>query len=74
MNVAVNCEIGCALATVWTRAPFSRAANVVWMLEILARNPMVFTDYAARLAARPALQRAEARNAAIAAEHGLPQG
>lgn len=30
-----------------------------------------FTAYAERLAARPALQRAEARNAAIAAEHGL---
>lgn len=33
-----------------------------------------FAGYAARLAARPALQRAEARNAAIAAEHGLPLG
>ncbi len=31
----------------------------------------VFTAYAERLAARPALQRAEARNAAIRAEHGL---
>lgn len=30
-----------------------------------------FTGYAARLAARPALQRAEARNAKVAAEHGL---
>ncbi len=30
-----------------------------------------FTAYADRLAARPALQRTEARNAAIAAEHGL---
>jgi glutathione S-transferase len=40
------------------------------MLEASA----AFTDYTARLAARPALQRAEARNAAIAAEHGLHRG
>jgi hypothetical protein len=31
----------------------------------------VFTAYAERLASRPALQRADARNAAITAEHGL---
>ncbi len=33
-----------------------------------------FTAYAERLAARPALQRAEARNAAIRAERGLDKG
>jgi glutathione S-transferase len=33
-----------------------------------------FTAYAERLGARPALQRAEARNAAIAKEHGLNRG
>jgi glutathione S-transferase len=33
-----------------------------------------FLAYAERLAARPALKRAEARNAAIAAEHGLNRG
>jgi hypothetical protein len=30
-----------------------------------------FTAYAERLASRPALQRAEARNAAVRDEHGL---
>ena len=30
-----------------------------------------FTAYAERLSARPAAQKADARNAAIAAEHGL---
>ncbi len=33
-----------------------------------------FTAYAERLGARPALKRAEARNAALADEHGLKQG
>jgi hypothetical protein len=31
----------------------------------------VFADYVARLAERPAFQRAIARNAAVMAEHGL---
>jgi glutathione S-transferase len=39
------------------------------MLESRAR----FVDYAARLSARPAAQAAQARNAAIAKEHGLGQ-
>lgn len=33
-----------------------------------------FTAYAERLAARPALQRADARNAAVCKEHGLKMG
>lgn len=32
----------------------------------------IFEDYAARLAERPALKRAEARNAEVCKEHGLP--
>lgn len=43
-----------------------------YMLEFKMIEPRpVFTSYAERLAQRPALQRAMARNAAIAAEHGL---
>jgi glutathione S-transferase len=38
--------------------------------KMLEASPAV-ASYVARLQARPALQRAEARNAAIAAEHGL---
>jgi glutathione S-transferase len=33
-----------------------------------------FTAYVERLTARPAFQRADAKNAAIAAEHGLQAG
>lgn len=39
-------------------------------VELVEPRP-AFVAYSKRLAARPALQRAEARNAAIAAEHGL---
>ena len=34
----------------------------------------LFSSYVERLGARPALQRADARNAAVAAEHGLSRG
>lgn len=40
------------------------------MVKSLEARP-AFTEYIARLAARPALQRAEARNAAIRKELGL---
>lgn len=45
-------------------------------LRYLLRFKMIeasptFTGYSERLAARPALQRADARNAKIAEEHGL---
>jgi glutathione S-transferase len=46
-----------------------------YMLRFKMLEPTpVFAEYSERLAARPALQRAEARNAKIAAEHGLPVG
>jgi glutathione S-transferase len=46
-----------------------------YMLRTKMLEPTAaFTGYSERLAARPALQRAEARNATIAAEHGLGHG
>jgi glutathione S-transferase len=46
--------------------------TVRYMLTFKMLEPRpAFTAYAERLAARPALQRAEARNAQIVAEHGL---
>jgi glutathione S-transferase len=43
-----------------------------YMLRFKMIEPRpVFTAYAERLAQRPALQKADARNAAVAAEHGL---
>ena len=39
---------------------------------MLEKRPAL-TAYAARLAERPAAQRADARNAAVAKEHGLPR-
>lgn len=46
--------------------------TVRYMLAFKMIEPRpVFTAYAERLGARPALQRAEARNAAVAKEHGL---
>jgi glutathione S-transferase len=43
-----------------------------YMLRFQMIEPAsAFTQYSERLAARPALQRSEARNAAIAKEHGL---
>jgi glutathione S-transferase len=40
------------------------------MFKMIDSKP-VFTDYVARLEARPAFQRSSARNAALMAEHGL---
>lgn len=40
------------------------------MFRMIEPRP-VFTDYVARLEARPAFQRASARNAAVMAEHGV---
>jgi len=46
-----------------------------YMLRFKMLEPTAaFTGYSERLAARPALQRAEARNAKIAADHGLDRG
>ena len=46
--------------------------TVRYMLRFKLLEPTsTFTAYSERLAARPALQRSEARNAAIAKEHGL---
>lgn len=46
-----------------------------YMLTFKMLDPRpAFTSYAERLEARPALQRSIARNAAIAAEHGLNRG
>ena len=46
-----------------------------YMLRFKMVEPMAaFTGYAERLGARPALHRADARNAQIAAEHGLQPG
>ena len=44
-----------------------------WMLRfaMIEARP-AFLEYAARLEARPALQAANARNAAVGAAHGLP--
>lgn len=47
--------------------------TVRFMLKFKMLEPKpLFTAYDERLAARPALQRADARNMAIAKEHGLP--
>jgi glutathione S-transferase len=46
-----------------------------WMLGVKMIDPRpAFTAYVERLAARPALQRADARNAAVREEHGLKRG
>jgi glutathione S-transferase len=46
--------------------------TVRFMLSVKLIEPRAaFTAYSDRLAARPALQRAEARNAAICVERGL---
>jgi glutathione S-transferase len=49
---------------------FGGAIRFLLRFKALEATP-TFTAYAERLAARPAAQRADARNAAIAAEHGL---
>ena len=56
----------------FTMADVIFGGTVRYMLrfDLLAPRP-AFAAYAERLGARPALQRADARNAAIVAEHGL---
>lgn len=49
---------------------FGGTLRYMMRFDMVEKRP-AFTAYGERLAARPALQRAEARNAAIAAEHGL---
>jgi glutathione S-transferase len=49
---------------------FGGTVRYMLMVKMLEADS-VFTAYAERLASRPALQRADARNAAITAEHGL---
>ena len=56
----------------FTMADCVLGGTLRYMLAFKMVEPReVFTAYAARLGARPALQRAEARNAQVAAEHGL---
>lgn len=56
----------------FTMADVVLGSTVQWMLQfkMLEARP-AFVAYAERLRARPAAQRAAARNAAVAAEHGL---
>ncbi|MGA2450463.1 MAG: glutathione S-transferase family protein [Polyangiaceae bacterium] len=49
---------------------FGGAVRYLLRFQLLDARP-TFTAYAERLAARPAAQRADAKNAAIAKEHGL---
>jgi glutathione S-transferase len=59
----------------FTMADVIFGGTLRYMLTFKMVEPRpAFTAYAERLAARPALQRAEAKNAAIAAEHGLKMG
>jgi glutathione S-transferase len=49
---------------------FGGAVRYLLRFKVIEATP-TFTAYAARLAARPAAQRADAKNAAVAKEHGL---
>jgi glutathione S-transferase len=49
---------------------FGGTVRFMLMFGMLEKRP-AFTAYAERLAARPAMKRADARNAAVMAEHGL---
>lgn len=49
---------------------FGGTLQFMLMFGMLEKRP-AFTAYAERLAARPAMKRADARNAAVMAEHGL---
>jgi glutathione S-transferase len=49
---------------------FGGAVRFLLRFKLLDATPTL-TAYAERLAARPAAQRADAKNAAIAKEHGL---
>jgi glutathione S-transferase len=56
----------------FTMADVILGATVRWMLSFKMLDPLpTLTAYAERLGERPALQRANARNAAIVAERGL---
>jgi glutathione S-transferase len=52
---------------------FGGTIRYLLTVKMLEPRPLL-TAYAERLSARPALQRADAKNAAIAAEHGLKMG
>lgn len=52
---------------------FGGTLRYMLMVKMIEPRPS-FTAYAERLGERPALQRADQRNAAVAAEHGLKQG
>jgi glutathione S-transferase len=52
---------------------FGGTLRYMLLFKMIEARP-VFTEYAERLGARPALQRANERNAAISAEHGLKAG
>lgn len=49
---------------------FGGTIRYMLMVKMIEARP-AFTAYAERLAARPALQRADAKNKAVAEEHGL---
>jgi glutathione S-transferase len=60
------------LGSTFSMADVIFGGTLRYMLRFKMLEPTaVFTGYSERLAARPALQRAEARNAKIATEHGL---
>lgn len=63
------------LGSKFTMADVIFGGTLRYMLRFKMVEPIeAFTKYAARLEARPALQRAEARNAKVAEEHGLHRG
>ena len=63
------------LGSTFSMADVIFGGTLRYMLRFKMLEPTpVFTGYSERLAARAALQRAEARNARIATEHGLDRG
>lgn len=57
----------------FTMADMVLGSTLRWMLQFKMIDPRpAFTAYVERLEARPAMQAAIARNAAVRAEHGLP--
>jgi len=78
MQTAIESAItegGFVLGESFSMADVILGGTLRYMLQfnMLEARP-AFTSYVERLEARPALQRSIARNAAIAAEHGLNQG
>ena len=75
MQTAIERAIGSGpflLGERFTMADVIFGGTLRYMLRFkMVDSTPTFDAYSERLAARPALQRAEARNAAIAAEHGL---